>query len=86
MTTQEVEQCLAHTLMRLAAQSARKVEEGILIELRLTHQDLAQMFGTTLYIASRMLSEWESEGLVIAECERVTIRNPHGLARVVEDR
>jgi CRP/FNR family transcriptional regulator, nitrogen oxide reductase regulator len=85
VTTQRVEQRLAHTLMRLAAQSGRKVEEGILIDLKLTRQDLAQMSGTTLYTASRTLSEWEAEGLVIAERERVTIRNPHGLARIVED-
>jgi len=43
------------------------------------------MSGTTLYTASRMLSQWEEQELVIAGRERVTIRNPHGLARIVED-
>jgi len=85
VTTERVEQRLAHTLIRLAAQSGKKVEDGILIDMKLTRQDLAQMSGTTLYTASRMLSQWEEQGLVIAGRERVTIRNPHGLARIVED-
>ncbi len=85
VTTARVEQRLAHTLIRLAAQSGRRVAEGILIDLRLTRQDLVQMSGTTLYTASRTLSQWEADGLVIAGRERVTIRNPHGLARIVEN-
>jgi CRP-like cAMP-binding protein len=85
-TTERVEQRLAHTLLRLAAQSGKKVEQGILIDLTLTRQDLAEMSGTTLYTASRTLSQWEEQGLVIAERERVIIHNPHGLARIVEDR
>jgi CRP-like cAMP-binding protein len=84
-TTEPVDRRLAHTLMRLAAQSGKKVEQGILIDLALTRQDLAEMSGTTLYTASRMLSQWEDQELVIAGRKRVVIRNPHGLARIVED-
>jgi CRP-like cAMP-binding protein len=83
--TERVDRRLAHTLMRLAAQSGKKVEDGILIDLALTRQDLAEMSGTTLYTASRMLSQWEEQKLVIAGRKRVIIRNPHGLARIVED-
>ena len=85
VTTERVERRLTHTKIRLAAQSGKKVKEGILIDLTLTRQDLAEMSGTTLYTVSRMLSQWEEQELVIAERERVTIRNPHGLARIVED-
>jgi CRP-like cAMP-binding protein len=85
VTTQRVEQRLAHTLVRLAAEFGIRVEDGILIDLTLTRQDLAEMSGTTLYTVSRMLGQWEEAGLVIAERERVTIRNPHGLARIVEE-
>jgi CRP-like cAMP-binding protein len=86
VTTERVEQRLAHTLMRLAAQSGVKVEQGILIDLPLTRQDLAEMSGTTLYTVSRLLSQWERDGLVIAGREQVILRNPHGLARIVEVR
>lgn len=84
VTTERVEQRLAHTLMRLAAQSGVKVEQGILIDLPLTRQDLAEMSGTTLYTVSRVLSQWERDGLVIAGREQVILRNPDGLARIVE--
>ena len=82
VTTQRVEQRLAHTLIRLAAQAGKKVEQGILIDLPLTRQDLAEMSGTTLYTASRILSQWERQGLVIAGREQVILCNPHGLATV----
>ena len=85
VTTERVEQRLAHTLIRLAAENGKKVDEGILINLTLTRQDLAEMSGTTLYTASRTLSRWEELGLVLASRERVIIRNPHGLARIVEE-
>jgi hypothetical protein len=42
------------------------------------------MPGTTLFTTSRMLSQREGQGLVIASRERVNIRNPRGLARIIE--
>ncbi len=85
LATERVEQRLARALLRLAAQSGRKTEEGILIDIPLTRQDLAQMAGTTLYSASRMLSEWERQGVIQAGRERVVVSNPHGLVQIAED-
>ncbi|MCU0486427.1 MAG: Crp/Fnr family transcriptional regulator [Anaerolineales bacterium] len=85
VTTERVERRLVYTLFRLAAQAGKQVEEGVLIDLTLTRQDLAEMSGTTLYTASRMLSSWEKQGWVLASRERVIIRNPHGLARILGD-
>ena len=84
VTTERVERRLVYTLFRLAAQAGKKVKEGVLIDLTLTRQDLAEMSGTTLYTVSRMLSSWEKQGWVIASRERVIICNPHGLARILE--
>ena len=55
-----------------------------MIDLGLTRQDLAEMSGTTLYTASRTISLWQGQDLVIAGCEKVIIRNPHGLVRIIE--
>lgn len=85
MATQRVERRLARTLLRLASQTGRKTEEGVLIDLALTRQDLAEMTGTTLYTVSRILSQWESQGLVRSGRERVVIRHPHGLVKIAED-
>jgi CRP/FNR family transcriptional regulator, nitrogen oxide reductase regulator len=84
-STERVERRLARTLIRLASQAGRKVEDGILIDLPLTRQDLAEMSGTTLYTVSRTLSLWEEQGFVISLRERVIIRYPHGLVKIAED-
>lgn len=84
VTTERVEGRLAHTLLRLAAQSGRQVEDGILINMKITRQDLAEMSGTTLYTASRVLNDWQKQGLLIISRQRVVIRDPYGLAGLVE--
>ncbi len=85
LATERVERRLARTILRLASQAGRKTEEGLLIDLPLTRQDLAEMTGTTLFTVSRTLTKWESEGLVRIGRERVVIRFPHGLVRIAED-
>ena len=85
MATQRVERRLARTLLRLASQTGRKTDEGVLIDLALTRQDLAEMTGTTLYTVSRILSQWETQGLVRSGRELVVIRYPHGLVKIAED-
>lgn len=85
LATERVERRLARTIIRLATQTGRKTDEGVLLDLPLTRQDLAEMTGTTLYTVSRILSQWETQGLVQAGRERVLIRFPHGLVRIAED-
>jgi CRP-like cAMP-binding protein len=85
LSTERVERRLARVLLRLVCQVGRKIEDGVLIDLSVTRQDLAEMSGTTLYTVSRILSQWERQGLVDSGRERVVIRNPHGLVMVAED-
>lgn len=85
LATERVERRIAQTLLRLVRQIGRRVEGGVLIDLPLTRQDLAEMTGTTLYTVSRILSRWEQEQLVETGRERVLICYPHGLARIAED-
>lgn len=83
LATEKVERRIARVLLRLAAQMGVKIEGGI--ELTFTRQDLAEMSGTTLYTVSRVLSEWERQGLVETGRERVVIRNPHGVVSIAEE-
>ena len=85
VATERVERRLARALLRLASQSGRKIEQGVLIDFPLSRQDLAEMCGTTLFTVSRTLSQWESQGIVITGRERVIVRYPHGLVRIAED-
>jgi CRP-like cAMP-binding protein len=85
LVTQRVEQRVARALLRLARQVGHKVEDGVLIGLALSREDLAEMTGTTLYTVSRILSGWEQQGLVEAGRERVLISSPHALVSIAED-
>lgn len=85
LATERVERRLARTILRLAGQAGRKTEAGVLLDLPLTRQDLAEMCGTTLFTVSRILSQWEAQSLVQAGREQVIIRFPHGLVRIAED-
>jgi CRP/FNR family transcriptional regulator, nitrogen oxide reductase regulator len=85
LATERVERRLARALLRLAAQTGRKTSEGVLIDLPLSRQDLAEMTGTTLYTVSRILSQWESKQLIVSGRERVVVCNPHGLVKIAED-
>jgi CRP-like cAMP-binding protein len=85
LATERVERRLARTVLRLAGQVGRKTNEGILLDLPITRQDLAEMSGTTLFTVSRILSQWENKELILSGRERLVIRFPHGLVRIAED-
>jgi CRP-like cAMP-binding protein len=84
MVTEKVEQRIARVLIRLAGQSGKRVDHGVLIDLPFSRQDLAEMAGTTLYTVSRNLSAWEKQGWIETGRERVTIRNPHAVMKLAE--
>lgn len=86
MSTQQVEQRIAHALLRIVSQSGRKTAEGIEIDFPITRQDIAEMTGTTLHTVSRLLSAWEAEGIVSGGRQKVTVTDPHALMLVAENR
>jgi CRP-like cAMP-binding protein len=85
LATERVERRVARSLLRLVEQAGRPVERGVLIDLSLSRQDLAEMTGTTLYTVSRILSGWERAGLVDVGRGRVMIRRLPGLEAIAED-
>lgn len=84
LSTEEVERRVAHTLLRLIAQSGRSTEEGVMIDFPITQQDLAQASGTTFHSVSRILSGWESEGLVTIGRRKVVVSDVEGLSHLAE--
>jgi CRP-like cAMP-binding protein len=84
MSTEQVEQRIAHALLRLVKQAGRKTGDGIEIDFPISRQDIAEMTGTTLHTVSRLLSAWESEGIVRGGRQKVTVTDPHRLMLVAE--
>ena len=85
LSTKRVEIRIARVVLRLAHQSGKKIDEGVLIDLPLSRQDLAEMAGTTLYTASRVLREWDKKEIIHSKRQKIVIRYPHGLVSIAED-
>lgn len=85
MATQRVEQRVARTLLQLVRQFGKKADVGVLIDMPLSRQDLAEMTGTNLYQTSRILSKWEQAGYVQTSRKRVILCDPHQLVTIAED-
>jgi CRP/FNR family transcriptional regulator, nitrogen oxide reductase regulator len=85
LTTERVERRIARALLRLAQQTGRKVEDGVLVDLLITRQDIAEMTGTTIFTVSRTMSQWETQGIIKSGREKIIIRRPHQLVVIAED-
>lgn len=79
MATKAVEKRIACALLRLVAQSGRKVEGGIEIAFPVTRQNISDMTGTTLHTVSRLLSAWEKLGIVRSTRKHIVVTDSHQL-------
>lgn len=86
MSTEQVEQRVAHALLRLVNQTGRKTERGIEIDFPISRQDIAEMTGTTLHTVSRLLSAWEDKGIIVSGRQKVTVSDPSRLMLLAENR
>lgn len=85
LATEKVERRVARALLRLVQQAGQRVDGGVLIDLPLSREDIAQMTGTTLFSVSRILSRFEDGGILDAGRQRIVVRNPHALMSVADD-
>jgi CRP-like cAMP-binding protein len=82
LLTDRVEQRLARALVRLVRVAGVSNDQGILISLPLSREDLAELIGATLYTVSRTLSQWEQAGLVATGRERIVVCATDELERI----
>jgi CRP-like cAMP-binding protein len=85
LATQRAERRVAHVVLRLARQAGQSTVNGTAIEFPLRRKDVADIAGTTLHTASRILTGWEKAGLLTSHNQRLTIRNPAEILRIAED-
>ena len=86
LAADQVEYRIARSLLRIMRQSGTKTDEGILINFKLSRQELADYTGTTLYTVSRILSSWEKNGWIKSGRQRILITDPHALVSFSESR
>jgi CRP/FNR family transcriptional regulator len=83
-----VEARLASALLRLAAREGSRGAHGVALPYHLTRQSLADMTGTTVETAIRVVSRWLKDGLVRDEGGRLLLADQaalHELARGEEE-
>ena len=64
---------VASLMVKLAEEHGRVSREGITIDLRLTHQDIANMVGATRETVTNVLNGLRSDGIIDIEQKRVRI-------------
>jgi CRP-like cAMP-binding protein len=83
--TLDVTARLIHEILQLADQVGRLTEDGTLVDLPLTREDLAAMTGTTLHNVSRILSRLEKQGFVRGGRRRLLVLDVEGLVRLANE-
>jgi CRP/FNR family transcriptional regulator, nitrogen oxide reductase regulator len=79
-----VEARLASTLLRLAEREGTRARAGLMLPFHLTRQSLADMTGTTVETAIRIVSRWTREELVGDEGGRLVLRDLDALRALAE--
>lgn len=85
IATRRVEQRVARALLRLVRQFGKKLDQGVLIDMPLSRQDLAEMTGTNVYNVSRILSKWERAEWIASQRQRIVLCKAHELVVLAED-
>jgi len=75
---------LAKKLLELAATNGVKRQDGVLLDMAITQEELANMIGVTRESVNRNLSLFRRIGLVAKEGRRFVLRDPAGLRRRCE--
>lgn len=77
-----VETRFALLFLKLAEKVGRPEGLEVFIPLSLTRQDLADLTGTTIETAIRVMSRWAKEGVVVTEHEGFRVRSRDALERL----
>jgi CRP/FNR family transcriptional regulator, nitrogen oxide reductase regulator len=85
LSVYSAEQRIAAALIRLAKKMGEQKEEGMLIQLPFSRQDLAAMTGATVETVSRVMSRFADEGLVTTGRKWVELRDLQGLERIATE-
>jgi CRP/FNR family transcriptional regulator len=86
LAVERVEQRIARLLLKLAAANGKDGDDGMVIEMPLTRQDIADMTGTTVETAIRVLSRFRRMGWVTTRRGRVIITEAGALRDLANSR
>jgi CRP-like cAMP-binding protein len=74
---------LAHLLIQLSEEYGKTTPEGIFLDIKITHQEMANLIGSIRETVSAALGEFKKEGLITFEGRRIIILRPELLKKQV---
>ena len=83
---QRVEVRVAQLFLALGDRMGKPVEGGIEVPLQLSRQEIADLVGTTVESAIRVMSRWGRENLIVTREKSFLIPSRERLAAVIESR
>jgi CRP/FNR family transcriptional regulator len=86
LAVEKVEQRIARILLRMAAAAGEKQGDTVLITVSVTRQDIADMAGTTVETAIRVMSKLRRLGLVVSEGGLIRLLRAHQLVLLADGR
>jgi CRP-like cAMP-binding protein len=81
VSTEKVGSRLSSELVRISDRLRRTPDNGHL-EITLSRAELAQLTGTTLFTVSRLLCQWQTQGIVRVRRESVLVQDFAALAQI----
>lgn len=72
---ERVEARIASLLLKLSDKTGKKADEGTVIDMQLTKQDIAEMVGTTVETSIRTMSKFRKSGIVGQKDGKIVIKN-----------
>jgi CRP/FNR family transcriptional regulator len=72
---ERVEARIASLLLKLSDKTGSKTPDGVVIDMKLTKQDIAEMVGTTVETSIRTMSKLKKMGVVAEKDARIVIKN-----------
>jgi len=76
---ERVEARIAALLLKLSNKVGVETDKGLLIDMRLTKQDVADMVGTTVETSIRTFSKFKKQGLLTDSNGKIVIKDREGL-------
>lgn len=77
-------QRLIHLLLELAEQFGQRTAQGVQIAIKLSHQELSGVIGSTRESVTLLLGELQQEGLLQVARRRIELTAPDRLAKEIE--
>ncbi|WP_274362432.1 Crp/Fnr family transcriptional regulator [Paenibacillus thermotolerans] len=84
LTFLDVRSRIIKNIERLSTEYGVKVPEGTRIDLKLTHQQIANMVGTVRESVTKVLQELQDDGIISVDKKRIIIMDPVRLSKSIQ--